>query len=118
MLKQDKRYRGENAVHVHWHPKLGRHKTVIKGAVELVNGLLADPRVIRVNLDQMRSLWPPRNEEWFRVEVLTSKKPGFKMVVMDGRAVQFLTVETETKDDAERLIATVGSSSIPCLTVK
>lgn len=109
MLKQDKRHRGENAVHVHWHQKLGRHKTIIKGTLLLVNLLLASRRVIQVNLGQMRSVWPPRQEQWLRVELLPGKKSGFKMVVMDGRAVQFFTVETETRKDAERFISTLPS---------
>lgn len=112
MLKPDKRYRGENAVHVHGHPKLGRHKTIIKGALPLVNRLLADPRVARVNLGQMHSLWPPRDEEWYRVEAFSDKKSGFRVVIMDGRAVQSFTVETETKRCAERLIVTLPQCTV------
>lgn len=102
MLQADGHYRGKQAVHVNKHPKLGRHRTIIKGALPLVNRLMADQRVKRVNLGKVSALWPPREEQWFRCE-LTGQDGKLKLLMMDGRALQWLTVELMDKAAVERV---------------
>ena len=96
MLIEDGNYRGQNAVHVLPHSKLGKHRTIILGAWPVVNWLIDQPKVKQVNLGQMRSLWPVRNEEWMSCKTVDGKNL-LKLIIMDGQAVQFLTVEVADK---------------------
>ncbi len=103
MLREDGNYRGRNAVHVLPHSKLGKHRTIILGALPVVNWLIDQPKVTQMNLGQMRSLWPVRKEEWMRCEPVEGKNL-LRLIVMDGRAVQFLTVEVVSGSAVEKVI--------------
>ena len=103
MLQEDGNYRGRNAVHVLPHNKLGKHRTIILGALPIVNWLIDQSKVKQVNLGQMRSLWPVRKEKWMSCEAVDGRN-FLKLIIMDGRAVQFLTVEVVSESAFEKLI--------------
>ena len=93
MLKIDGQYRGPNALHLENHPKLGIHRTLIKGALPLVEYLIGHSQVEIlelgrcINIRAANATWNLRCEE--------NRKKGFlELVVTDGKAVQWLVVRT------------------------
>lgn len=112
MLKQDSCFRGKNAVHVSPHGKLGKHRTIIRGALPLVNLLVSDNRVAQVSLGLMRSLWPRQKKSWLSCEPVEGKN-SLKLVVMDGQAVQFLKVKAINRSVLAELVALINSHKPP-----
>ena len=60
-LKPDRVDRGDHATHVHRHPKLGRHRTVINTALPLVNKLIDNKSVELVMLGR---IWYPTSQSF------------------------------------------------------
>lgn len=52
-LIPDGAYRGVHATHVHWHQKLGRHRTVITALLPLVNQLIDRWEVTQIDLGKL-----------------------------------------------------------------
>lgn len=52
-LIPDGAYRGVHATHVHWHQKLGRHRTVITVLLPLVNQIIDRWEVTQVDLGKL-----------------------------------------------------------------
>ncbi|MEK7621746.1 MAG: hypothetical protein AAB415_01065 [Patescibacteria group bacterium] len=97
MLKIDGQYRGPNALHLDNHPKLGIHRTLIKGALSLAEYLVAHSQVEIlelgrcINIRAVNASWNLRCEE-------NKKKGALELVITDGKAVQWLVVRTTNED--------------------
>lgn len=53
MLLQDDLYRGKDAIHVHKHRKLGKHRTIIKTALPFINAALNLKEVWRIDFGKI-----------------------------------------------------------------
>lgn len=97
MLKKDGQYRGPNALHLENHPKLGVHRTLIKGALPLAEYLVGHSEVEILELGRCVNIrvtdtgWHLRCQE-------NRKRGQLELVVTDGKAVQWLVVRLVNKD--------------------
>ncbi len=97
MLKIDGQYRGPNALHLENHPKLGSHRTLIRGALSLAEYLVEHSGVETlelgrcVNIRVVNASWSLRCEE-------NRKRGVLELVITDGRAVQWLVVRLSRRD--------------------
>jgi hypothetical protein len=102
-LRPDKWYRGPHSIHVHRHPKLGKHCTIIKSAVPLINGVLALRALKRVHLGQIyntpaigkRGLWITKSH----------KKSSICLVIGDVLICQKFRLVYRSRDGRRTLIA-------------
>ena len=96
-----KNYRGPHSVHVYLHRLLGKHLTVIHGAVPLVNYLVHQPEVRIVHLGQIK---PVRHVEAWRLMIKRHHRSfGLRLTIMDGWALQVVVVTTRSMKYREKL---------------
>lgn len=97
MLRIDGQYRGSNALHLENHPKLGIHRTLIKGALPLAEYLVGHSQVEIlelgrcVNIRVVNPSWHLRCQE-------DRKRGQLELVVTDGKAVQWLMVRVSDRN--------------------
>ena len=109
MLRIDGQYRGPNALHLENHPKLGIHRTLIKGALPLAEYLIEHSQVEIlelgrcVNIRVANAAWNLRCEE-------NRKNGSLELVVTDGKAVQWLVVRLEDREGLEIIANEIKSS--------
>ena len=112
MLRIDGQYRGPNAYHLENHPKLGLHRTLIKGALPLAEYLVGHSQVETlelgrcVNIQAMNASWKLRCQEGRKRDLL-------ELVVTDGKAVQWLVVRPITRDSIPAIKTEIESIFSP-----
>src|SRR3989344_6868271 len=101
-LTIDKNYRGARAVHVHRYYKLGKHLTVIKDAFALVDWLVDQAEVARVDLGRMASAYGGMFTPRIICEVV---KNEIRLFLVSKNAAQKITITTTRKSKAADKIA-------------
>ena len=99
-LTPDGLNRGAHATHVCWHPKLEKHRTVINGALEIVNRLIDDRLVTKVLLG--RIFLPDLNPFPTRVQAKADGK-RIEMTVFAPDAAQIIHATTRSNGYAQRV---------------
>lgn len=91
MLRRDNLYRGRNAIHVKRHRKLGKHLTVIKPAVSVINAILSLAEVEKVNLGLIRGTWG--SQQCFIVLRPWDAGNKIKLTLAAPGCMQFCTID-------------------------
>ena len=100
-LKPDRVDRGEHATHVHHHPKLGRHRTVINTALPLVNELIDNKSVQQVMLGR---IWYPTSKPFTPYIGVEARGWRIGITISGEDAMQVIYAKT-TDGDASRAVA-------------
>ena len=88
----DRLYRGRNNFHLAYHPKLVKHRTLIKGALPLAQYLVTSAYVESVALGRTVNI-QVANGGWALKFEESKKLNRLKIVVTDGKALQWITVK-------------------------
>ena len=100
-LQLDDAYRGPHAVHVHPHKKLGKHRTVIEEALPLINDLIDDDNIKRVDFGKMATApgiaYEPRFE-------YTTTKRYLHLLLVSKTAAQGFTISVKDPTLAEEVL--------------
>ena len=96
MLRPDSLSRGQHATHLHKHHKLGRHRTVIKTAVPLINAAVGLQAVWRIDLGRIDLV---RRSDKVGVRI-TADQAKIHLTVTDAYRKQRFLICVRSLDDA------------------
>lgn len=100
-LVPDGAYRGIYATHVHWHSKLGQHRTVITAALPLMNQLIDRWEVTKVDLGKLAGA--NGGASFTRRISCEVKGSRINLLLVDARAAQAVGVVTRSDACATEL---------------
>lgn len=100
MLRQDSLYRGKHAIHVRKHPKLGRHRTILKIALPLISEMLASEEVWRIDLGLISARHGSR-----RVSIMYgSQQAQISLTICDVRWRQCFVISARSSEAVASVI--------------
>lgn len=109
MLRQDKLYRGQYAVHVKKHSKLGLHKTILRCAVPVISAVMKLPEVWRIDFGKISLSKSPSKRrcrikvDEARVALVIDDTSRQQEILICARAVhQATTIATTVRDVSTR----------------
>jgi hypothetical protein len=105
-LKHDGNYRGPHASHVSRSRKIGRHKTIIKAAMPLMDSLLADGQVVKIAFGKIagNGKFVPRSA----CKVVASEiGANISVLLVAKDCAQSFLIETNVDAKAAERLATV-----------
>lgn len=103
MLKQDGLWRGKGSIHVRRHRKLGKHKTIIREAVSLVEQAIAMPEVGGVELGKIFPI-PPHSKLARPAIDFSSEGKRLRVAVTGRTALQIIFVRAKQHEAVERAL--------------
>jgi O-acetylhomoserine/O-acetylserine sulfhydrylase-like pyridoxal-dependent enzyme len=104
-LRVDENYRGPRAFHVRSHRKLGKHRTIIKPALSVVNWLIEHPNIAKVDFGKMIG---GQNHAKFSHRInITEKGKVLKVMLVAKDAAQAFTVTVRSLDTLDEVVAEI-----------
>ena len=100
-LRVDENYRGPRAFHVRSHRKLGRHRTVIKPALSIMNWLISHPAVKQVDFGKMVSGHSGRKYT-HRIKI-TEHGKNLEVMLVAKNCAQAFTITLRSLDSLEEI---------------
>jgi hypothetical protein len=102
-LRVDDNYRGPRAFHVRSHRKLGKHRTIIKPALSIVNWLIEHSNIAKVDFGKM--VGGQSHAKFTHRISVTEKGNNLKVMLVAKDAAQAFTITLRSLDILDEIVA-------------